>query len=340
MDRRIFLASAGALPLFATLGANAAFAGDHLKWAAFVPENEVTYRSVMKPFAEAVQRESNGAVVFDFFPNGALGRNPAQQAQLILDGVADVTWIIQSYSPGRFPDTEVLELPGTFNDLREASLVASRLAGKKILADYSDYYVLGLWCSPPYSIHTNFPVNSIADLKGKTIRVLSKNESAAMRAFGAVPIGMPITEVAEAISRGTISGTTTQLSPFFDFGLDRVTTNHFFIRLETVPVCILMNRKKYDALPESSRAILDRNAGAVLTNRWIDAVTTDNEAILGKLKSDPKHRVVFPSQTQLDEAQKLLAPIREEWVAASERHKELKAALDAELAAVRAGDKG
>jgi TRAP-type C4-dicarboxylate transport system substrate-binding protein len=101
-----------------------------------------------------------------------------------------------------------------------------------------------------------------------------------------------------------------------------------------------MNRKKYDALPESSRAILDRNAGAVLTNRWIDAVATDNEAILGKLKSDPKHRVVLPSQTQLDEAQKLLAPIREEWVAASERHKELKAALDAELAAVRAGDKG
>jgi hypothetical protein len=36
----------------------------------------------------------------------------------------------------------------------------------------------------------------------------------------------------------------------------------------------------------------------------------------------------------------LLTPVREEWVAASERHKELKAALDTELAAVRNGDKG
>jgi TRAP-type transport system periplasmic protein len=340
MDRRKFLACAGALPVVASLGGSSAFADDHLKWAVFVPDNELTYRMVMKPFAEAVQRETSGAIVFDLFPNGALGRNPAQQAQMILDGVADLAWIIPSYSPGRFADTEVLELPGTFKDIREASLVASHLYDKKVLADYADYYVVGLWCSPPYNIHTNFPVNSIADLKGKTIRVSGKNESAALRAFGAVPIGMPITEVAEAISRGTISGLATQLSPFFDFGLDRVTNNHFFIRLETVAVCILMNKKKYDALPQSSRVVIDHHAGAVLTNRWIDAVTKDNETNLNKLKSDPKHRVVFPSQAELDELQKLFAPIREEWVAASERHKQLKAALDAELVAVRAEDKG
>ena len=78
------------------------------------------------------------------------------------------------------------ELPGLFKDLRECLL----------------------WPRGGYSIHTNFPVSSIADLKGKTIRASSKNESAALRAFGAVPIGMPVTEIPEAISRGTISGTT------------------------------------------------------------------------------------------------------------------------------------
>ena len=113
---------------------------------------------------------------------------------------------------------------------------------------------MGLWGTAPYSIHTNFPVNSIADLKGKTIRASSKNESAALRAFGAVPIGMPVTEIPEAISRGTISGTTSHLSPFFDFGLDRVTNNHFFIGLGVVPLAVLMNKKKFDALPATSRA--------------------------------------------------------------------------------------
>jgi TRAP-type transport system periplasmic protein len=340
MNRRKFLATAAATPAAAILGGRFARAEDHLKWAVFTPDSEVTFRTVMKPFAETVQRETNNAVVFDLFPNGALGRNPGQQPQMVIDGVADLAWVIPSYSPGRFPDTEVLELPGMFKDLREASLVASGLAAGKVLKDYGDFYVVGLWGTAPYSIHTNFPVNSIADLKGKTIRASSKNESAALRAFGAVPIGMPVTEIPEAISRGTISGTTSHMSPFFDFGLDRVTNNHFFIGLGVVPLTVVMNRKKFDALPDSARAVIERNAGAALTKVWIESITSYNAANLEKLKTNPKHKVVFPSQADLDEAQKLLAPVRDEWVAASDRHKELKAALDSELAKVRAEQRG
>jgi TRAP-type C4-dicarboxylate transport system substrate-binding protein len=340
MDRRRFLATAAAMPAGALLGSKLARAEDHLKWAVFTPDSEVTFRTVMKPFAETVQRETNNAVVFDLFPNGALGRNPGQQPQMVLDGVADLAWVVQSYSPGRFPDTEVLELPGMFKDLREASLVAMGLAKGNVLKDYGDFYIVGLWGTAPYSIHTNFPVNSIADLKGKTIRASSKNESAALRAFGAVPIGMPVTEIPEAISRGTISGTTSHMSPFFDFGLDRVTNNHFFIGLGVVPLAVLMNKKKFDALPEASRAAIERNSGDTITKVWIESITAYNAANLEKLKNNPKNKVVLPSQAELDEAQKLLTPVRDEWVAASPRHKELKTALDAELAKVRAEHKG
>jgi TRAP-type C4-dicarboxylate transport system substrate-binding protein len=322
------------------LGGKLARAQDHLKWAVFTPDSEVTFRTVMKPFAETVQRETDNAVVFDLFPNGALGRNPGQQPQMVIDGVADLAWVVQSYSPGRFPDTEVLELPGMFRDLRESSLVATRLSQRNAFHDYGDFYVIGMWGTSPYSIHTNFPVNSIADLKGKTIRASSKNESAALRAFGAVPIGMPVTEIPEAISRGTISGTTSHLSPFFDFGLDRVTNNHFFIGLGVVPLAVLLNKKKFEALPDAARAVIERNAGDALTKKWIDSITAYNEANLEKLRSNPKNKVVFPSQAELDIAQKLLTPVRDEWVAASERHKELKIALDAELAAVRGESKG
>jgi TRAP-type C4-dicarboxylate transport system substrate-binding protein len=328
------------VPVATMLGDSRARAEDHLKWTVFTPDNEVTFRTVMKPFAETVQRESDNAVVFDLFPNGALGRNPGSQPQMVVDGVADVAWVVPSYSPGRFPDTEVLELPGLFKDLRESSLVATRLNQRKAFNDYGDFYVIGMWGTAPYSIHTNFPVASIKDLKGKTIRASSKNESAALRAFGAVPIGMPVTEIPEAISRGTISGTTSHLSPFFDFGLDRVTNNHFFIGLGVVPLAIVMNKKKFDELPQSARTVIERNAGDPLTNRWIESVTAFNEENLEKLKSNPKNKIVFPSEAQRDEAQKLLAPVREGWVEASDRHRELKSALDTELAAVRGEGKG
>lgn len=340
MDRRKFLAAAAAIPAAAVLRGRPAHAADHLKWVVFTPDSEVTFRTVMKPFAAAVQQETNNAVMFDLFPNGALGRSPGEQAQMVVNGVADVAWVIPSYSPGRFPETEVLELPGVFNSLSEASLVASRLAGGNVLRDYGDYYVIGLWGTSPYSIHTNFPVNSIADLKGKTIRASSKNDAAALRAFGAVPVGMPVTEIPEAISRGTISGTTMHMSPFFDFGINRVTNNHFFIRLGIVPVSILMNKKKFDALPEAGRAAITKHAGETLAKVWIKSVTSFNQEIFLKLKDDPKHHVVMPSQADFDEAEKLLAPVREAWVNASPRNKELKNALDAELAKVRAEGKG
>ena len=218
--------------------------------------------------------------------------------------------------------------------------MATRLDQHKALHDYGDFYVIGMWGTAPYSIHTNFPVNTIADLKGKTIRASSKNESAALRAFGAVPIGMPVTEIPEAISRGTISGTTSHMSPFFDFGLDRVTNNHFFIGLGVVPLAVLLNKKKFDALPDAARAVIERNAGDALTKTWIESVTSYNAANLKKLENNPKNKVVFPSQAELDHAQKLLTPVRDAWVAANERHKELKAALDTELAAVRGETKG
>jgi TRAP-type C4-dicarboxylate transport system substrate-binding protein len=340
MDRRRFLITSAAIPAAMALSVKPSRADAHLKWAVFTPDSEVTFRTVMKPFAETVQRESDNAVVFDMFPNGGLGRNPGQQPQMVLDGVADIAWVVPSYSPGRFPDTEVLELPGMFSDLRESSLVATRLDKRKVLNDYGDYFVIGLWGTAPYSIHTNYPVNSIADLKGKTIRASSKMESAALRAFGAVPVGMPVTEIPEAISRGTISGTTSHMAPFFDFGLNRVTNNHFFIGLGVVPLAILMNKKKFDALPASAQDAIKRNAGDALTKRWIESVTSYNEANLEKLKADPKNKVVFPSQTEIETAQRLLTPVREEWVAQSERHKELKTMLDADLAAVRGDSKG
>ena len=57
MDRRRFLTSAAAMPAAAMLGGKLARAEDHLKWAVFTPDSEVTFRTVMKPFAETVQRE-------------------------------------------------------------------------------------------------------------------------------------------------------------------------------------------------------------------------------------------------------------------------------------------
>jgi TRAP-type transport system periplasmic protein len=325
-----------ALGLGLALAAGAAQA-QKLKFAVFTPDREQTFVTVMKPFAEAVNKDAGGACEIELFPNGALGRSPLQQAQLILDGVADISWVIASYTPGRFQENEVLELPGLFRDLREASTVFTRLVMSGQLKGYDDFHPIGLFGTAPYSIHSRFPINSIADIKGKKIRSSGAIEAASIKALGAVPIGMPVTEIPEAIGRGTIDGTTSHPSPLFDFGIERVTNNHFFTRLGIVPLAILMNKKKFDAMPAACQAAIRKYSGEWTAARFNDNISSYNDSLVQKLQADPKRKVVFPNQAELDATQAQLKSVITEWTAKSPRNAELLRLVEAEIAKVRGG---
>src|SRR5215217_1798061 len=98
-----------------------------LKMATFSPDTERLYNTVKKPWVAAVNKAAGGAIEIELFPNGALGRAPQQQAQMVIDGVTDIGFIVPPFTPGRFPDSEVLELPGMFQDLAEGTRVYTRL---------------------------------------------------------------------------------------------------------------------------------------------------------------------------------------------------------------------
>ena len=308
-----------------------------LKFAIFTPDKEQTFVTTFKPFAEAVNKEAKGVIQIDLYPNGALGRSPVAQAQMLLDGVSDIGWVVASYTPGRFQDNEVLELPGLFRDLKEATTVFTRLVNSGQLKGFEDYFPIGVFGTAPYSMHARFPLNSIADIKGRKMRASGAIESATVKALGAVPIGMPITEVTEAISRGTIDGTTAHPSVLFDFGISRVTNNHYFTRLGIVPIAILMNRKKFDSLPKAGQDAIRKYSGEWTAARFNEGIGAYNNSLVKQLQDDPKRKVVFPSQAELDATQKVFMSVINEWTAKSPRNQELYKVVEAEIAKSRAG---
>lgn len=308
-----------------------------IKFAVFTPDKEHTFITVMKPFAEAVNKDAAGACEIEMFPNGALGRSPLAQAQMVLDGVADIAWVIASYTPGRFQENEVLELPGLFRDLRESTNVFTRLVADGQLKGYDDFHPIGTFGTAPYSIHARFPITSIADIKGKKIRASGAIESASIRALGAVPIGMPVTEIPEAVGRGTIDGTTSHPSPLFDFGIERVTNMHYFTRLGIVPLAILMNKKKFDAMPKACQDAIRKYSGEWTAARFNDNISAYNDSLVKKLQADGKRKVVFPNQAELDATQAQLKSVVTEWTAKSPRNAELLKIVEAETGKVRAG---
>ena len=130
-----------AMLAFALLPAAAAAEPIKLKMAYFASDREPPYVSVLQPFAEAVNKQAKGVIEIVPYAGGALGRIFSQQAQLVLDGVADMAWVNPNLTPERFPDNDVLEFPGLFRDLREAALVSSRMVAAGELRGYEDFYV-------------------------------------------------------------------------------------------------------------------------------------------------------------------------------------------------------
>src|SRR3974390_2038299 len=138
-----------------------------LKMAYFSSDREPPYVAVMQPFAEAVNKDANGVVEIVPYPGGVLGRSYAVQVQQVLDGVADMAWVNPNLTPERFPDNDVLEFPGLFRDLGEATLTYSRLVAAGTLRGYADFFVITAVANFNLMIHTRPPLEQLSDPAGK-----------------------------------------------------------------------------------------------------------------------------------------------------------------------------
>jgi TRAP-type C4-dicarboxylate transport system substrate-binding protein len=333
MRKALFAAGA----LAATSLAAGAVAQEKLKFAVFTPDAELTHQIVMKPWAARVNKDAAGAVQIDTFPNGALGRNPGLQTKMLNDGIADIAWVIPSYTPGVYLDDDVFELPNIIQDSVEGSVAAWRLMQKGMLRGYDQYYMIGLFTSSPYTFHTNYKVTKGADLKGKKIRGVGAISTESIKALGAVPEGMPFTQLVEAISRGVIDGTTGHPIAVFDFGVHRVTSSHYLGRIGTVTLGIFMSKKKFDSLPAAGKAAIEKHRGEELSRIFGKMSEDRNKELIAEWKKDGKRTVTEPDKADAEAWDKMLAPVVSAWEAKDARNKALLAALRQELANVRAG---
>ena len=179
--------------------------------------------------------EGKGIVQIEVYFSGAISGVQGQQPQLVSDGAADLALIVPDRTPDRFYDTAVLELPGLFRDAREASLVFARVARSGAFSGYEDFFLVGTFISSQEFIHSRKPITSIADLKGLTVRVNNRIEADVLQRFGAIPVLLAINQTTDAVSRGSIEAATLPPSMLFEFGVGRVTTQHFMMDLGGVP---------------------------------------------------------------------------------------------------------
>jgi len=307
----------------------------HLKLSFFPSENSEIYASAIKPFVAAVNSGGKGLVSIKVYPNGALGKAVAEQPRMVLDGRADIAWVIPGQTPYLFPDNELIEMPGLFHDAREGTLAFTRLIAAKALRGYQDFFVIGAYTADPTFIHSRKPIGSLAALKGQKIRANNAIEAEAIKLLGATPTVMPASKLANAIGHGTIDGAALSPTALFDFGVARVAKNHYLLRGGVAPLVLVMNRKKFDDLPDAAKALIRKYSGEWAAETWIGSFGAGEGEFLDKIKSDPARTVVEPSTSDLEAAQRIYRSLEEAWTAKSGRNRELWKTMQAELVTIR-----
>jgi TRAP-type C4-dicarboxylate transport system substrate-binding protein len=304
-----------------------------LKLAFFTSDQTKIYSIAIKPFVDAVNARDE--IKIETYSSGSLGRDQAQQPQMVRSGVADIAFVVLGPTGNQFPDRSVMELPGLFNDMREATLVYTRIIASGLMEGYEDFFVIGAFATEPESIHTRPPIATLDDLKGKRIRANNLLEAGVLAKLGMYPVVLPIGKAAEAISRGTIDGAATAPLAMIDFGVARVATYHYFLRLGPTAITILMNRKKFESLPKAGQDVIREYSGEWLAARIIEGYALYNNEIVEGLKSDPLRKVIFPGQAEIDVATRAFKVVRTEWAEVSPHNRQLLNAVESEILKLR-----
>ncbi len=307
-----------------------------LKLAFFSSDRTHLYRAGVKPFVDAVNTQGRGKVEIEVHLSGSLGQYPINQSQLLRDGIADIAYIVQPYERTAFPDSTVIELPGLYKNGREATLTFSHLVARGLMRGFDDFLVIGAYASEPESLHLRPPATKLVDLKGKRIRANNDIEIKILERLGAEPAFVPLIETALAISSGKIDGAAAPPVPMIEFGIGRVAPHHYMLGTSSVPLSLLMTKKRFNSLPADVQAIIRKYSGEWDAENYARINETSTARVMNQLESDSRRTVTFPSKADLKTVDAIYKSIVDAYSAGSPHNAELVKAARAEVAKIRA----
>ena len=184
-----------------------------LKLAYFVGDQHAMSQWLIK-WANNLEKDSGGRITVKRFPGSQMG--PVQQHyDFVRTGQADVAWFLHGATPGRFPLTELVQVPYLVGSAEIGTKVLddSELRSKYLDAEHKGVKVLLLLTHQPGNVHTTKkPIRTVEDIKGLRIRFASPTIRDFIAALGGTPVGVLPTEQVEQLQKGTIDGV------FIDYG--------------------------------------------------------------------------------------------------------------------------
>jgi TRAP-type C4-dicarboxylate transport system substrate-binding protein len=321
MRRREFLGAATAV-LAAPVVLKSAFAQSpevELKLHHFLGPKSPAHKDMLQPWADAIQNESKGRIKIELYPSMSLGGAPPQLFRQVADGVVDIVWTVNGYSPGLFPRSEIFELPTIFtNDVVAVNLAMRDLFESHLAEEYQDVHVLFMHVHAGQGLHmANALVRTPDDVKGKKLRVPGPTGNAIVEAMGATPVTMPVPDLPQALTTNAVDGALIPWEIIPALQLQESTKyqiegpdNH---RFGTTTFQVSMNKARWESLPPDLQELFTKHSG----EGWLRKVgelwrANDDFGIKMAVESGNEHIVL--TQEEMDAFNKVMAPVVDRWI--------------------------
>jgi TRAP-type C4-dicarboxylate transport system substrate-binding protein len=320
MKRRSFVQGAAAAALGVPHLAGLAQQSVTLKFHTFMAPLSNVWLTMHKPWMEKVEKDSGGRIKFEGYPAMQLGGTPVQLYDQARDGVVDIVWTLPGNNAGRFPRIEVFELPFMMNNAEATSKAFWEYFQTQAADEFRETQVLALHVHGPGLFHSaTKPIRSVADLKGMKVRGPTRLVTKMLGSVGATPVGMPLPQIPDALSKGTIDACVIPWEVVPSVKVHELTKFHSEFdntggALYTTTFVMAMNKARYDGLAPDLKKVIDANSG-LATSASLGKTQQGNDPNGRKAAVDRGNQIYQFTATQREEFIKLSAAIDDEWAA-------------------------
>ena len=285
-----------------------------LNFATFLPEAGLQQRNI-GDFMEAVKQDSNGTLDYRIFYGGTLGRNPAEQLTLVQNGIADMSIVLTSYTPGAYDDYGVAELALADNAL-EASLGIWNVFERGLLPTPEGTHVIAVYANGQNVPHVSAPFATLEDLSGRRVRASGNGFAALAERLGMIPVNIPATSIAESINSGVIAGAVMDWGAVQAFRVADVTSYHLDYPFGSLPSLVVINEGTWNRLSDDARAAFERHGGRA----YAEFAGANGDAYADQIRAnvlaDSGQVNIVPEGEMLETLNGLAQDVAAEWVAA------------------------
>ena len=319
IQRRTLLQSGAAIALGAPALVGFAQQSVTLKFHTFMSPQSNVWLNMHKAWMDKVEKDSGGRIKFEAYPAMQLGGSPVQLFDQARDGIVDVVWTLPGNTPGRFPRIEVFELPFMMNNAEATSRAYWEYVQTVAKDEFKDVQPIALQVHGPGMFHMRTKqIKTAEDLRGSKVRGPTRQITKMLGYLGATPVGMPLPQIPDALSKGVIDGCVIPWEVVPSVKVHELTKFHSEFdpaggALYTTTFVMAMNKNKYHGLAPDLKAIIDKNSG-METSGWLGKVQQGGDPAGRKAAVDQGNSIYTIASAEAQEFRRKARLVEVEWM--------------------------